>query len=159
MQAKYFLPSFLIVQIVVLQIIPFFPELTEQLYSNGLYPILSNFSRVIFGKIPFSIGDCIYFVVIISSLLWFWNKRKSWKLAWKNNILSILSFLSVFYFLFHLLWGFNYYRQPLFEKMNIQRDYSDADLLAFTKKIIAKTNLIQHQITKNNSSKVVFPYS
>ena len=159
MEAKYFLPSFLIVQIVVLQLIPFFPELTEQLYSNGLYLILSNFSRVIFGKIPFSIGDCIYLVVIISSLLWFWNKRKSWKLAWKNNILSILSFLSVFYFLFHLLWGLNYYRQPLFEKMNIQRDYSDADLLAFTKKIIAKTNLIQHQITKNDSSKVVFPYS
>ncbi len=53
----------------------------------------------------------------------------------------------------------NYYRQPLFEKMKIERDYTDADLLDFTKKIIAKTNEIQFLITKNDSLKVVFPYS
>ena len=70
-----------------------------------------------------------------------------------------MSFVSVFYFLFHLLWGFNYYRQPLFEKMEIQRDYTDADLLIFTKKLIAKTNAIQNQITQNDSLKIVFPYS
>lgn len=159
MQSKYFLPSFLVVQILVLQIIPFFPEFTEQMYSNGLYPMISGFSRILLGKIPFSVGDCIYFMVIIAILVWFWNKRKSWKLEWKNNMLIILSFVSVFYFLFHLLWGFNYYRQPLFEKMKIERDYTDADLLVFTKKLIAKTNAIQSQITKNDSLKIVFPYS
>jgi hypothetical protein len=121
--------------------------------------MISRFSRTLLGKIPFSVGDCIYFIVIIAILIWFWNKRKSWKLEWKNNMLNVLSFVSVFYFLFHLLWGFNYYRQPLFEKMKIERDYSDADLLVFTKKLIAKTNAIHSQITKNDSLKVVFPYS
>jgi hypothetical protein len=53
----------------------------------------------------------------------------------------------------------NYYRQPLFEKMKIERDYTDADLLIFTKKLIIKTNEIQTQITKNDNLKVVFPYS
>lgn len=159
MQSKYFLPSFLVIQILVLQIIPFFPEFTEQMYSNGLYPMISRFSRILLGKIPFSVGDCIYFMVIIAILVWFWSKRKSWKREWKNNMLTVLSFVSVFYFLFHLLWGFNYYRQPLFEKMKIERDYTDADLLVFTKKLIAKTNAIQSQITKNDSLKVVFPYS
>jgi hypothetical protein len=158
-QSKYFLPSFLVVQILVLQIIPFFPEFTEQMYSNGLYPMISGFSRILLGKIPFSVGDCIYFMVIIAILIWFCSKRKSWKQEWKNNMLTILSFVSVFYFLFHLLWGFNYYRQPLFEKMKIERDYTDADLLVFTKKLIAKTNAIQSQITKNDNLKVVFPYS
>ncbi|MNS25658.1 hypothetical protein D3C72_575580 [compost metagenome] len=129
------------------------------MYSNGLYPLISRFSRIILGKIPFSVGDCIYFVVIIAILVWFWSKRKSWKREWKNNMLTVLSFVSVFYFLFHLLWGFNYYRQPLFEKMKIERDYTDADLLVFTKKLIAKTNAIQSQITKNDSLKVIFPYS
>jgi hypothetical protein len=121
--------------------------------------MISRFSRTLLGKIPFSVGDCIYFIVIIAILFWFWNKRKSWKLEWKNNMLNVLSFISVFYFLFHLLWGFNYYRQPLFEKMKIERDYSDADLLVFTKKLIARTNAIHSQITKNDSLKVVFPYS
>ena len=159
MKRKYILPSFLLFQIILLKIIPYFPEMVEQYYSNALYPILSKFERIILGKIPFSIGDCFYFILIVLGLTWLLKKRKTWRLEWKNNTLSILSFISVFYFFFHLLWGLNYYRQPLFEKMAIERDYSDADLLAFTKKIIAKTNAIQNQLTKNDSAKVVVPYS
>jgi len=53
----------------------------------------------------------------------------------------------------------NYYREPLFEKMNIKKEYSDIDLLIFTKNLITKTNAVQGQITQNDSLKVVFPYS
>jgi len=139
--------------------IPYFPEHVEQFYSNGVYPIISGFSRVVFGKIPFSLGDFIYFITILSVLIWLWNKRKSWMTEWKNNILVILGFISVFYFFFHLLWAMNYYREPLFEKMNIKKEYSDIDLLIFTKNLITKTNAVQGQITQNDSLKVVFPYS
>ncbi len=159
MKRKYILPSFLLIQIVILKIVAFFPEFVERFYSNGLYLLFSKFSRITLGKIPFSVGDCIYAVLIFLILKWFWNNRKSWKLNWKNHLLRFLSIVSVFYFLFHLFWAFNYYREPLFEKMSIQREYSDADLLVFTKKLIVKTNAIQNQITKNDSLKVVFPYS
>ncbi|WP_073016795.1 DUF3810 domain-containing protein [Flavobacterium micromati] len=159
MQRKYILPLFLVFQIIALQILPYFPLQVELYYSNGLYPIISNFSRIVLGKIPFSVGDMFYFVLIILGIKWLFTKRKTWKLDWKDNVLAVLSFISVFYFCFHLLWGFNYYRQPLFEKMNIERDYSDADLLTFTKKIIAKTNALQNLITKNDSLKVIVPYS
>jgi hypothetical protein len=156
---KYILPSFLLLQIIILKIIPFFPENVEQFYSNGLYPILSQYARIAFGRIPFSVGDCLYFILIVLGFKWLLEKRKTWKTDWKNHVLAILSFLSVFYFCFHLLWGLNYYRQPLFEKMNIERDYTDADLLIFTQKLIARTNAIQMQITKNDSLKIVIPYS
>ncbi|KIC03599.1 amino acid permease [Flavobacterium sp. JRM] len=159
MKRKYILPLFLLLQIIILKIIPFFPEFIEKNYSNGLYLKIASFSRIVLGGIPFSIGDCIYFILIVLFLRWLWIKRKSWKLLWKDNLLTVLSYLSVFYFLFHFLWAFNYYREPLFEKMGIQKEYTDADLLAFTKKLIAKTNTIQLQITKNDSLKVVFPYS
>jgi hypothetical protein len=111
------------------------------------------------GSIPFSIGDCLYFVVILLVLRWFWNKRKSWKQNWKNNSLQMFSFISVFYFLFHVLWALNYYREPLFEKMKIQKEYTNADLLIFTNKLIAKTNQLQLQLTKTDTAKVVYPYS
>ena len=159
MQRKYILPIFLILQIFILKIVRFFPETVERFYSNGFYVYLSKFSRIVLGKIPFSIGDCIYFILIVFALKWFWKNRKSWKQEWKNNLLKILSVLSMFYFFFHFLWALNYYREPLFEKMSIERDYTDADLLAFTKKLIAKTNAIKSQIAKNDSLKVVFPYS
>ena len=148
MRTKYFLSFFLFVQILILQVLPYFPLQVEQFYSKGFYPILSKFSRLALGSIPFSLGDLMYIILIGFILKWFWNQRKSWKLIWKRNILSILSFVSVFYFLFHSLWAFNYYRQPLFEKMEIKKDYSDADLLAFTKKLITKTNAIQNKLQK-----------
>lgn len=169
MKRKYILPILLLVQIIILKITAFNPEFVEQFYSNGLFVYISSFSRITFGFIPFSVGDIIYGIVIFLVLKWFWKVRKSWtrggaerigaQLNWKNNLLKVLSFASVFYFLFHLLWGMNYYRVPLFEKMNIERDYTDADLLKFTQKLIAKTNAIHHQIEKNDSLKVVFPYS
>ncbi|WP_418263375.1 DUF3810 domain-containing protein [Flavobacterium faecale] len=159
MKLKSILPIFLLIQILLLKLLSFFPEWIERYYSNGLYKNISKISRITFGYFPFSIGDCLYGILIFFILKWFWKQRKTWKLHWKNNLLTVLSFLSVFYFVFHLLWGLNYYREPLFEKMNIQREYTDADLLAFTQKLIIKTNAIQHQITKNDSLKVVFPYS
>lgn len=159
MKPKYILSLFLLIQILVLKIVVFFPEWIERYYSNLIYLRISNFSRIIFGKLPFSIGDCLYILLILLIAKWLWKQRKSWKQHWKINLLSICSFLSVLYFSFHLLWGLNYYRLPLFEKMKIERDYSDADLYNFTKKIIAKTNEIHEQITKNKNLKVVFPYS
>jgi hypothetical protein len=159
MQRKYILPLFLLFQILLLKIIAIFPEFVEQFYSNGLYVYISNFSRIVLGKIPFSVGDIIYGILILYLLKSIWKVKKTWKMEWKNNLLKVLSVLSLAYFLFHFLWAMNYYRQPLFEKMKIERDYTDADLLTFTKKLIAKTNEIQTQITKNDSLKVVFPYS
>lgn len=159
MKRRYILPLFLLIQVLILKIIWFFPGFVERFYSNGLYVFISVFSRTLLGKIPLSIGDCLYFILIILFIKWFWNKRRSWKLEWKTNFFSVLSFLSVFYFLFHTLWALNYYREPLFEKMKIERDYTDTDLLTFTKKLITKTNAVQSQITKNDSLKVVFPYS
>jgi hypothetical protein len=131
----------------------------EQFYSNGLYVFISNISRTILGKIPFSVGDILYGTLILYLLIQIWKARKTWKLNWKNNLLKVTSFLSIAYFLFHLLWAFNYYRVPLFEKMSIKRDYSDADLYAFTEKLITKTNEIQFQITKNKNVKVTNLYS
>ena len=159
MKRKYILPIFLIFQIIILKVFAFFPDVVEEFYSNGLYFYISHFLRITLGWIPISVGDILYGILIILILKWFWNKRKTWDLLWKDNLLHILSALSVFYFVFHFLWGLNYYRVPLFEKMNIQKEYSDADLLYFTQKLIAKTNAIQLQLTKNDSAKVVFPYS
>ena len=159
MKRKYILPTFLILQILVLKVLAFFPEVVEQYYSNGLYVYISHLLRIVFGWIPFSIGDILYSILIILILRWFWKTRKTWKTQRKENLLRIVSSFSVFYFVFHLLWGLNYYRVPLFEKMNIEKEYSDADLLDFTQKLIAKTNAIQLQLTKNESAKVVFPYT
>jgi hypothetical protein len=156
LKRNYILPLFLLFQIIFLRFLAFFPETVERFYSNGLYVYISHFSRTLLGEIPFSIGDIIYGTTIIYCIYWFYKNRK---LHWKRKLWSVLNFLSVFYFLFHLLWAFNYYRVPLFEKMNIKTEYSEADLVTFTEKLISKTNDVQLAITKNQNEKVTNPYS
>ena len=149
---------FLVIQIVFIQILGLFPEFVERFYSNGFYPILSTISRSILGWIRISVGDLIYFVVGFLILKWIVNlfrKPKNWKLIG----LEVAKSLSVFYLLFHIFWAFNYYREPLFEKMNIEKEYSDADLLRFTKEMIKQTNAIQISITNSANDKVVNPFS
>jgi uncharacterized membrane protein YidH (DUF202 family) len=137
----------------------FFPEVIERYYSNGMYRFTSKLERTFLGWIPFSIGDILYGILIIYLLISIWKTRKTWPKNWKDNLLKVLGGLSIFYFLFHFFWGFNYYRVPLFEKMHIQRDYSNEDLFAFTEKLIAKTNEIQFKITHDKNQKVTNPYS
>lgn len=155
MKRKYLLPLLLLVQIVFLKLLAFFPETVEHFYSNGVYIYISKALRIILGSIPFSVGDILYGFAIVYCIYWLY---KNWKLNWKDKIWKTLSAISVLYFFFHLLWAFNYYRVPLFEKMNIQREYSDADLIAFTQKLILKTNEVQLTITKDSTKKVVNPY-
>jgi hypothetical protein len=43
-----------------------------------------QFSRTILGSIPFSIGDCLYILLIFFVLKWFWNKENPGKKAEKQ---------------------------------------------------------------------------
>lgn len=159
MRKSYFLALFLLFQIVLLQILPYFPEHVETKYSQTLYPILSRFLRSSLGGIPFSVGDVLYFILILFLIRWVWNLKKSWLSNRKKTILGILNFCSVLYFFFHFLWGYNYYRQPLHEKLKLQKEYSNEDLLLFTEKLIVKTNAIHLEITGVKNKKVMVPYN
>ncbi|MEZ4853655.1 DUF3810 domain-containing protein [Flavobacterium sp.] len=158
-KSKYLLSSFLIIQIVVVKILGQFPSFIEKNYSHGLYKKIAWCNRTVFGNIPFSFGDVIYSLLIILLIRWIWKTRKGFFKNWKSNGLTILSWFSVFYFLFHILWGMNYYRVPLHEKLNIEKEYTEEELLVFTEKMIAKTNALQLQITGNDSTAVKVPYS
>ncbi|MBK0369142.1 DUF3810 domain-containing protein [Flavobacterium agrisoli] len=159
MKKKFILPLFLLCQILFLQLLPFFSDAVEKHYSTTLYPKIAKFSRFILGWIPFSVGDCLYFLVFLLIIRWLWKSRKNWKSNWKNYILQMLSAISVVYFLFYFLWACNYFRVPLFEKMHIQREYSEKDLVLFTEKLISKTNSIHYKITQNKKLAVTFPFS
>lgn len=154
LQRKYYLALFLVLQIICLNLLTFVPEYVEIVYSNGCYPLLSKSERFVFGAIPISVGDLLYATLIlylVFSLLKVFRKRKT---AWKVRLLRLINLFSVVFFLFHFLWAFNYYRLPLFEKMNLSKEYSDADLIHFTEKLIDKTNTIHFGITKNKQKTI-----
>ena len=156
---KKYLSLFLFVQIILLKVLALFPDFVERYYSNALYLYISKISRIFLGWIPFSVGDLCYTILFFFIFRWIYKNRKGFFKNWKTNGLTVLSFVSVLYFLFHFLWGINYYRIPLYEKIGIEKEYTKEQLIALTQKLIAKTNQLQLQIEKDSTKKVVFNYS
>ncbi|WP_026753137.1 DUF3810 domain-containing protein [Sediminibacter sp. Hel_I_10] len=149
----------IIPQIILIKILAQFPEFVENIYSHGLYVFISKLMRYAFGWIPFSIGDLLYTVAVIYLLRWLVIHRKRIVTDTKHWFLDVLSTISIAYFAFHLLWAFNYYRLPLHQSLEIEHDYTTAQLIDFTKSLIAKTNAIHLSITNTDSAKVAMPYS
>lgn len=159
MKKKYILPLLLVAQIIIVNLLALFPEFVERYYSNGLFTYLSKGSRMVFGLFGFSIGDILYGIAILFIIRWLWKKRKSWRKHYKDNLLQMAGAFSVFYFLFHLLWAMNYHRIPLNEKLGIDKEYTPEELTAFTERLIVKVNALHLEIVKNDSLKVMNPYS
>ena len=154
-------------QIIAISIIPQYfvvkwlgqhPNFIETYYSNGIYQYTSKLFRYVFGWFPFSVGDLLYLFAIIYGIRWFVKNRKRIVKDTKAWFVDIISVLSIVYFLFHLLWGMNYYRQPLHDNLKLEADYTTEELVIVTKMLIEKSNKIHSQIVKKDSLKVVIPY-
>ncbi|RKR07109.1 uncharacterized protein DUF3810 [Maribacter vaceletii] len=149
----------LIPQIIAVKWLGSHPEIIEKYYSNWLYPILSSFFRTLFGWVPFSIGDIIYFSLLAIGLGYIYTNRKYLRKNLKVFFINCIMILSIVYFTFHLLWGLNYYREPIAKKFHLKEDYTQEELIVLTKKLIAKTNATQLQITKDATTPVTSPYT
>lgn len=134
-------------------------DFIESYYSMGLYPHISGFFRWLFGWIPFSVGDLLYFLLICTVIFYLyrrWTFIKTQKLKFLRDVLMVLS---IAYLTFHLVWGFNYYRRPLSEKLGLTETKDYQELLDFTERLIQKTNSIQEYVVGDTLEKVNIPYS
>ncbi|MFB0937645.1 MAG: DUF3810 domain-containing protein [Urechidicola sp.] len=149
------LSVFLVIQWVFIQIISRYPNGIEKYYSRGIYPFISSFFRILFGWIPFSIGDVLYIVLailVIKSIIGCVKNRRI-------NFLQILATISVFYFCFYFFWGLNYYRSPLHKSLEIKElNYTTDELETFTYQMIEKVNHLQKEIMQNDTLKVEIPF-
>lgn len=157
MKRKKILSILFLAQVVLVNLLSYFPDTVERYYSNGIYPVISSAERWLFGLLGFSAGDLIYGITLFFIVRWLWKNRRNWKQHYKERLLTAGSFMCVFYFLFYFLWGINYHRVPLNEKMGIEKKYTEEELVAFTKRLIEKTNAVHVAITKDSTAKVVLP--
>ena len=147
------------IQLLMIQLLKHYPSFIANYYSNGLYPVISNFERFIFGKMPFSLGDILYILLFLYIVYFFYKTIKAKKLLSKATFYSIMAFLSVLYFVFQLFWGLNYLRTPLYKTMAFPKEkVTKAVLLDFTKQLINKTNQLQKTIMHNDTLPVSMPY-
>mgnify|MGYP003384120234 CR=1 FL=1 len=155
-----YLSIFLGIQILFVQFISNYPNVIERYYSNGVYPHISAFLRIIFGWVPFSIGDVFLAIGVFLLVRFFFRLIKSRFNNLIRKLLQLTAVISVVYGCFYMFWGFNYFREPLAKNLGFeQANYTTEQLTKVTEKIILNFNTIHRQLAKNDSLKIVNPYS
>jgi len=158
-RTKLILAVLLPLQILFLQVLKKFPAFIETYYSNGIFPIFSRMMRFLFGWLPFSIGDIFYLLITIIAIRWIIKNLIRIRTDLIRFILDITATLSIVYFVFNLLWGFNYYRVPLHKTLQIDTDYTTEELISTTNRLIVKSNEMHRQLGYADSLKIDLPYS
>ncbi len=133
------------------------PQWVETYYSLGLYPHIAAFFRRLYGWIPFSVGDVLYFSLSVVAVIylirkWHWIRNHFW-----SFIRDVFVLISVLHFTFYLLWGSNYFRVPLSKTLGYDVKYSTEELISVTKHLIGKTNSLQEKLSGNTEQAVDIP--
>ncbi|WP_026449779.1 DUF3810 domain-containing protein [Aequorivita capsosiphonis] len=147
------------IQWIFLQILKNFPEFVERHYSLGFYPMLSKVSRYIFGWVPFSVGDLFYLLIALVTIRWIYKNFYRLRFEPFRVFVDILAAVSVVYFMFHILWAFNYYRVPLHKSLQLESDYTYEELLSTTNRFIEKSNAMHRELGYADSTKIDLPFS
>lgn len=155
-----FLTIFLPIQVLLVQLAAKNPAFIERYYSNGIYPYIASFLRIILGWLPFSFGDLLIAFLLFIFLRFIFRLIKTRFKSFIPKIIHFTAILSTIYFCFYLFWGLNYYREPLAKNLKYQqKEYTTIELQKVTKQIIEKLNYYQFKITKSDTLKVNNPYT
>jgi Protein of unknown function (DUF3810) len=135
----------IIALIVLVKIFAAFPVAVEKYYSNGIYPFISRLQRLLFGWIPFSIGDIVYAIAVVYLLIkllkfirTIFKKRPNKQFYWYG--LQWLLFNGCWvYVIFNILWGLNYNRLGTAYQMQLQmKPYTNEELKTVMEIVVKK---------------------
>ncbi|WP_460764924.1 DUF3810 domain-containing protein [Niabella terrae] len=111
------------------------PIWVENHYTYGVYPFISRMQRLLFGWIPFSLGDLIYlglpvwviwrFVKLLKKI----RHRSITRAAMLRRLSKLLFIFLVLFVVFYGLWGLNYSRLGISGQLQLREtNYRPADL-------------------------------
>ena len=132
---------------ICINIVAFFPTVVERYYSSGIYTYISILLRLLFGWLPFSMGDVLYSLAVIWLIIRLWKTLKAIitkKVTGQSFLASVRRTLAVVlwvYVLFYSLWGLNYDRLGIAYQLKLDRvEYNTADLQQLTTSLIEQVN-------------------
>lgn len=117
-----------------------FPEITERWYSQKLYTVIATIISPVSNLFPFSLDDLFYFLLIAALiLLIILLIFRKITLAYGGKFM--LNIAAAIYILFYVLWGFNYFRQDLYQRLKLAKHESNSKAFVFQlKKLVESTN-------------------
>ncbi|UYW01674.1 DUF3810 domain-containing protein [Flavobacterium agricola] len=94
----------------------------------------------------------MYLLLILFLFYRIYFVRRSWKADKASVINNLFKGLTLFFVLFTICWGFNYYRTPLYERLAIENTYSTEELVLVTHKLVNQVNALHSQYAENDSA-------
>ena len=154
---KGLLLAVLVVLVLAEEVLKRRPALIEKGYSQTVYPTLSQGMNRVSGVFPFSLFEMMFCGVLIGvAFLTLMVIRRLWnrtglkvhpQRALYFGVLAVLGGV----LLFNTLWGLNYYREPLANRLGItMRQHSVSELKTVCKKLIEESNLLSVKVNRNS---------
>ncbi|MCR5808507.1 MAG: DUF3810 domain-containing protein [Clostridiales bacterium] len=114
------------------------PSIVETLYSQKLYPIIRGAVSSVTGMVPFSIAELIALLVLAIIVVLLVVRVIRLILVKKGSLVKLISLVisvalaaAYLVFAFYVMWGFNYFRQPIAQKLDLpEREYTKEELSA-----------------------------
>jgi len=97
------------------------PEITERYYSSGVYPLIARLLSRISDLFPFSLNNWLIASLPVL-ILFLFILAIAGRLGWKSFFWRLTNLFAIAYILFYLLWGFNFYRLSLYDRIGLQKD-------------------------------------
>ncbi|MFW6290338.1 MAG: DUF3810 domain-containing protein [Mariniphaga sp.] len=122
----WIVPVLAVVMLGLIKLLSRHPQIVERYYSQGVYPVLASFISFISKWFPFSLDDLFYFLLIVTgvSIVILSILRK---ISLRTSALVVLNVLAAGYILFYTLWGFNYFRSGINDRLEIASRASSSD--------------------------------
>lgn len=145
--------------VIVIKIFSRFPGAVEKYYSTGIYPLISRLQRLLFGWIPFSIGDIFYGLTAIwllaglISLIRKLARQEAGRTYFLSVLQRVLVFLIILYLSFNILWGLNYDRRGIADQLQLTvKPYSTDQLADLTRLLVDRLNTLDSAAHENRSA-------
>ena len=133
------------------------PTRVENQYAREIYPAFSRILRYLFGWLPFSIGDVLYWLVIFWLI---WKIAGGIRAIFRRQVTSrnflfscgkMLRILLITYIFFNAFWGINYNRIGIAGQLHLKMEkYSLDDLKMLNRLLVQKTNTAKKALVKGN---------
>lgn len=147
----------IILIVIVIKVFSLNSSRVEGLYSSGFYPFISRPLRFLFGWIPFSVGDILYFIggawlfwKLLKGIIFLFSKHITAK-YFLQKTLSLIAGILIIYIIFNILWGVNYNRKGIMYQTGLARGiYDTSDLVTIQNLLVEKVNESKNALGNSN---------
>lgn len=143
------------------------PLLVERFYSEGIYRYIAYVIGKVSGIFPFSVAELAVILLVVvfiiyttSALIKSFFRQPADFFPFVRYLADIVAAISIAFFLFLTVWGFNYYRMPFAEIAGMEvKPASVNELESLCKSLIEKANDLRSSVNTDEGGNMVIPGS